>query len=178
MSPEDANIPGCQCHIAGKVSRYGFKCEWQWGCEMGQRGATCRVRRAGYLDCGRFSGVGDASSRVALRRRPELPGLAALDAEFVRTINEKTTERIEIYREEMDRSRFGSNYQTLFRDFLRAKYADKKIDAVVAVSWTSARFSAGSWKRDFSRQCDCLLRDRQGRVRPTARFLRMFVAYC
>ena len=64
--------------------------------------------------------------------RPELPGLAALDAEFVRTINEKTSERVEIYREEMDRSRFASNYQTLFRDFLRAKYADKKIDTVVA----------------------------------------------
>ena len=64
--------------------------------------------------------------------RPELPGLAALDAEFVRTINEKTPERVEIYREEMDRSRFASNYQTLFRDFLRAKYADKKIDTVVA----------------------------------------------
>ena len=65
--------------------------------------------------------------------RPDLPGLAALDAEFVRTINEKTTERIEIYREGMDRSRFGRTHQTLLRDFLRAKYADKKIDAVVAV---------------------------------------------
>jgi len=65
--------------------------------------------------------------------RADLPGLAALSAEFVRTINEKTTERIEIYREEMDRSRFNGDYQTRFRDFLRAKYAGKKIDAVVAV---------------------------------------------
>ena len=64
--------------------------------------------------------------------RPDLPGLAALDAEFVRTITEKSTERIEIYREEMDRSRFGGDYQSLFRDFLRAKYAGRKIDAVVA----------------------------------------------
>jgi hypothetical protein len=33
----------------------------------------------------------------------------------------------------MDRSRFGSDYQPLLRDFLRAKYASKTIDAVVAV---------------------------------------------
>ena len=65
--------------------------------------------------------------------RPDLPGLAALDAEFVRTINEKSTERIDIYREEMDRSRFGNDYRALFRDFLRTKYAGRKIDAVVAV---------------------------------------------
>jgi signal transduction histidine kinase len=65
--------------------------------------------------------------------RPELPGLASLDAEFVRTINEKSPERVEIYREEMDRSRFAGNYEMLFWDFLRAKYADKKIDTVVAV---------------------------------------------
>src|SRR4051812_32871257 len=65
--------------------------------------------------------------------RPELPGLTALDQEFVRTIKEKSSERVEIYREEMDRSRFGAQYQALLIDFLRAKYADKKIDAVVAV---------------------------------------------
>jgi signal transduction histidine kinase len=64
--------------------------------------------------------------------RPELPGLAALDAEFVRTIREKSPERVEIYREEMDRSRFGGDYPNLLKDFLRVKYAGKKIDAVVA----------------------------------------------
>jgi len=65
--------------------------------------------------------------------RPELPGLSAIDAEFVRTIGEKSQEQINIYREELDRSRFGPDYQALFRNFLREKYAEKKIDAVVAV---------------------------------------------
>lgn len=76
-----------------------------------------------------------ATRRVVLLfdERPELPGLAALDAEFVRTVTANSPERIEIYREELDRSRFGPGYQTLLRDFLRTKYADKKIDAVVAV---------------------------------------------
>jgi hypothetical protein len=41
---------------------------------------------------------------------------------------------VEIYNEAMDLSRFGSNnYQPLLRDFLQAKYADKKIDLVVAI---------------------------------------------
>ena len=66
--------------------------------------------------------------------RIELPGLAALDADLVSTLVSNTSDRIEIYREEMDLSRFGSNaYQMLLRDFLRAKYANKKIDVVVAV---------------------------------------------
>lgn len=65
--------------------------------------------------------------------RPELPGLAALDAEFVRTLKSNSTERIVIYREEMDRSRFDGDYQVLLRDFLRTKYASKKIDAVFAM---------------------------------------------
>jgi signal transduction histidine kinase len=65
--------------------------------------------------------------------RPELPGLAALDAEFSRTLAQKSADRVEIFRETMDRSRFGLGYQALFRDFLRTKYADRKVDAVVAV---------------------------------------------
>ena len=44
------------------------------------------------------------------------------------------SEPIEVYREAMDLSRFSSNsYKTLLRDFLRAKYADKKIDVAVAI---------------------------------------------
>ena len=65
--------------------------------------------------------------------RPELPGLAALDAEFTRTLAFDSADHIEFYREAMDLSRFGSNaYQTLLKEFLRAKYADKKIDVAVA----------------------------------------------
>ena len=66
--------------------------------------------------------------------RPELPGMAMLEAEFVRTLTSDSADRIEIYREAMDLSRFGSDtYRTHLRDFLRAKYADKKIDAAVAI---------------------------------------------
>ena len=58
-----------------------------------------------------------------------MPGLSLLDAELVHTLQSNSTEPIEIYREAMDLSRFSSSsYKTLLRDFLRAKYADKKID--------------------------------------------------
>ena len=66
--------------------------------------------------------------------RVELPGLSLLEAEFVHTLRSDSTEPVEVYREAMDLSRFSSNsYKTLLRDFLRAKYADKKIDVAVAI---------------------------------------------
>ena len=66
--------------------------------------------------------------------RVELPGLTLLEEEFVRTLRSNSTDPIEVYREAMDLSRFGSDsYKTLLRDFLRAKYANKKIDVAVAV---------------------------------------------
>jgi hypothetical protein len=66
--------------------------------------------------------------------RVELPGLSVLEAEFVHTLRFDTTEPVEVYREPMDLSRFNSDsYKTHLRDFLRAKYADKKIDVVVAI---------------------------------------------
>ena len=66
--------------------------------------------------------------------RLDLPGLAALDADLVRTLVSNSSDRIEIYREEMDLSRFDSDtYEMLLRDFLRAKYANRKIDVVVAI---------------------------------------------
>jgi hypothetical protein len=73
--------------------------------------------------------------------RPELPGLALLQADLVRTLTSNSTDRIEVYNETMDQSRFGSgNYQPLLRDFLRAKYSDKKIDVVIAVLAPSLDF--------------------------------------
>ncbi|MGB9364945.1 MAG: HAMP domain-containing sensor histidine kinase [Xanthobacteraceae bacterium] len=107
---------------------------------MSERGLA-RLRHALIVACaGLVLWIAGALPASAVRRvvllfdeRPELPGLAALDEEFVRTIREKSSERIEIYREGMDRSRFDSDYQPLLRDFLRAKYASKTIDAVVAV---------------------------------------------
>ena len=65
--------------------------------------------------------------------RVELPGLSLLDRELVNTLRSNSTEPIEIYREAMDLSRFGPTYKTRLRDFLRTKYADKKIDVAVAI---------------------------------------------
>jgi len=66
--------------------------------------------------------------------RVELPGMSRLDAEFIRTLRANSTDPVEVYREQMDLSRFGSDtYKSSLRDFLRTKYADKKIDVAVAV---------------------------------------------
>jgi len=66
--------------------------------------------------------------------RVELPGLSLLEAEFVHTLRFDATEPVEVYREAMDLSRFSSDsYKIHLRDFLRAKYADKKIDVAVAI---------------------------------------------
>src|SRR3954452_1350296 len=66
--------------------------------------------------------------------RAELPGTAMLSAEFTRTLISNPADRIEIYREAMDLSRFNSDtYRELLRNFLRAKYAGKNIDAAVAI---------------------------------------------
>lgn len=65
--------------------------------------------------------------------RPELPGLAAMSDELERTLAAGSGDRVELYREAMDLSRFGSKtYESVLRDALRAKYADKTIDVVVA----------------------------------------------
>ena len=66
--------------------------------------------------------------------RAEMRALSALVAKVEQTLRSNSTEPIEVYRETMDLSRFGStSYNTLLRDFLRAKYADKKIDVVVSL---------------------------------------------
>ena len=70
--------------------------------------------RALWIGCILFgAGVLPASAetrRVILLfdERSELPGLAALDADFVRSLSSASGDRIEIYREDMDLSRFGS----------------------------------------------------------------------
>ena len=73
--------------------------------------------------------------------RVELPGLAALESEFIQTLASNSSDHIETYRETMDNSRFDSDsYQTLLKDFLRKKYANKTIDAVVAIFGPSLEF--------------------------------------
>jgi signal transduction histidine kinase len=88
--------------------------------------------------------VSSATRRVVLLfdERPELPGLTLLQADLVRTLTSNSADRIEVYNETMDQSRFGSNnYQLILRDFLRAKYADKKIDVAIAIFSPSLDFS-------------------------------------
>jgi hypothetical protein len=87
-----------------------------------------------------FAGVLPASSSATRQvvllydERLDLPGLAALDADLTGTLTSNSADRIEVYREAMDLSRFGSDtYRTLLRDFLRSKYENKKIDVAVAI---------------------------------------------
>ena len=84
-----------------------------------------------------------ATRRIVLLfdERPELPGLALLQADLTRELTSNSPDRIEIYNEAMDLSRFGSNnYQPLLRDFLQEKYVDKKIDVAIAVLSPSLDF--------------------------------------
>ena len=83
--------------------------------------------------------------------RLDLPGLAALDADLVSTLASNSIDRIEVFREEMDLSRFGSDsgYKLLLRDFLRAKYANKKIEVVVAVLGPALDFCWFTETRSF-----------------------------
>src|SRR5690348_3021942 len=84
-----------------------------------------------------------ATRRVVLLfdERPELPGLSLLQADLVRTLTSNSADRIEVYNETMDHSRFGSNdYELLLRDFLRTKYSDRKIDLAIAIFGPSLDF--------------------------------------
>ena len=64
--------------------------------------------------------------------RTQLPGLAALDARLTQVLTSGLPD-LEVYREAMDLSRFQSDtYPTQLKDFLRAKYAGKHIDVVIA----------------------------------------------
>src|SRR5215469_2320307 len=61
-----------------------------------------------------------ATRRVVLLfgERPELPGLSLLQAELVRTLASNSADRVEVYNESMDLSRFGSkSNELLLRDF-------------------------------------------------------------
>ena len=73
--------------------------------------------------------------------RTSLPGLATLDAALTEELEADSRGEIEIYREMMDLSRFGDeSYPLLLRDYLRAKYAGKDIDVVVAILGPSLDF--------------------------------------
>ena len=94
---------------------------------------ACTVLATSIAVC---SPVSAATRNIVLLydERVELPGLSLLDAELGHVLRSGSSEPIEVYREPMDLSRFSSSsYKTLLRDFLRAKYADKKIDVAVAI---------------------------------------------
>jgi signal transduction histidine kinase len=78
---------------------------------------------------------------VLYDERTDLPGLAMLNADFQRSLKSGSADPVEIYTEEMDLSRFKSDaYFSLFRDYLRSKYAGKKIDVVVGAMGPSLDF--------------------------------------
>ena len=70
---------------------------------------------------------------VLYDERTDLPGVSVLHASLTRRLTSGPPDSVEIYREEMDLSRFGSDgYLLRLRDHLRTKYAGRKIDVVVA----------------------------------------------
>ncbi len=82
--------------------------------------------------------------------RLDFPGLAVLDAALEQSLTADRSGSVEVYREAMDLSRFGSDgYPRLLRDYLRTKYAAKKIDVVVAVMGPALDFLLGEGELIF-----------------------------
>ena len=82
--------------------------------------------------------------------RTELPGLATLDARLVQTLSTNPTGAVEVYREQMDLSRFHAAGQPIvFGDYLRAKYAGKKIDVIIAAMGPSLDFMLDEGRAAF-----------------------------
>ncbi len=92
-----------------------------------------------------FGEIAPAQSKrvvILYDERVELPGLSALDASLTRTLNQNSAVPPQIFRESMDLSRFGSaRYRSELAGHLRAKYAGKKIDVVVAVMGPALDFA-------------------------------------
>src|SRR5688500_7863338 len=94
-----------------------------------------------------MSVASSATRRVVLLfdERPELPGLAAFDAEFVDKFTSGSAEPVEVFREAMDLTRFSSDaHKVLLRDYLRKKYADKRIDVTLAIRQPALDFLLNS----------------------------------
>ena len=78
---------------------------------------------------------------VLYDERVELPGLSALDAGLTANLSARSPAQLEIYRETLDLSRFGSpEYLLKLRDHLRVKYATTKIDVLIAAMGPSLDF--------------------------------------
>ena len=109
--------------------------------------ATVRMRFATILIwiAGALSAFSQTRQVVLLYdERIDLPGLALFNTGFTRALTSGSPGGVEIYREEMDLSRFDSpEYRDLLRERLRAKYVAKKIDVVVAVMAPAVDFLVG-----------------------------------
>ena len=83
--------------------------------------------------------------------RLDLPGLSMMDASFVRKLTDNSKYSIDVYRETLDLSRFGTddNYLPFIRDYLRTKYAHKKVDVIVAMLGPSLNFLLNSGETIF-----------------------------
>jgi hypothetical protein len=97
---------------------------------------------------------------VLYDERPDLPGLALVDASLSETLTLRSTDPVQIYREAMDLSRVGSDdYLPHLREHLRAKYANVQVDVVVAVMGPALDFLLNEGS-DVFRQAGRVLRDR------------------
>jgi hypothetical protein len=97
-----------------------------------------------------FSATGHWHVLLLFDERTELPGLSILNADFLHSLRSASTDPVEIYTEEMDLSRFKSDtYFARFRDYLRSKYAGKKIDVAVAAMGPSLEFLVTDGKDVF-----------------------------
>ena len=82
--------------------------------------------------------------------RTDLPGLATLDARLVATLTAGSPGGVEIYREAMDLSRFPADpHRVLLKNYLRAKYADKRIDVVIPVLGLALDFALAHGREMF-----------------------------
>ena len=119
-----------------------------------QSTASLQVRadEEGLVTAGRILGPSSETRRVVLLydERLDFPGLAILDAALGQSLSSDLSGSVEVYREAMDLSRFGSDeYPRLLRDYLRTKYAAKQIDVVVAVMGPALDFLLGEGGQAF-----------------------------
>ena len=85
----------------------------------------------------------DAAADVLLLydERVELPGLAALDASITESLTAGSPDGVEIYRESLDLSRFGTaEHLQRFREYLRTKYRGARVDLAIAAMEPSLQF--------------------------------------
>ncbi len=78
------------------------------------------------------------------------PGVIRLDRSLRATLKSSSRETIEIYNEYLDAARFATpEYQSRLADFLRRKYADRKIDLVIPALGPSLDFVLRYRERSF-----------------------------